>query len=388
MKVILKFILPLLPLLTYSQEEFVANNLVVQNEMTGKLIIENYLGQELYKNDKCKFLESSVEQKFCSFFNLNSKIDLEVFFKPYDIPSTYSKIDYLDRMKIYDDKSNFYTLDSKYIFDYGIGKDILIKYINKNSFFPKEVYSSFYLQEFLGKLIVKDMGENFDLGLFLISSNTRKTQTYFDKLNSKEININSFCNGFLENIKTNSNKNNLYDLIDKRYSPFFSDKSNNLKDETMPQKNSSYLFKKVFLDIISGVVLKKQKTTKEEISEKYNLPIEILIKDSLSVKEIINVNTMNNDFTIVKFYDSKPIIKTKYGIVSEHDLIYDKTLYVMSKINFEAFVYISYGENSKKFQELDKLKILIKGSDKVININKLADIISKNKIILSKYLDD
>ena len=126
MKEFLTIILLGLSTLLYSQIEFEANNINILNEVTGKLTIEKYTDEEFHKNQKCDFLKNTPEQKFCDFFNLNTKEELINFFNPYEIASSYDEEDYLDKMKIYDKKSNFYTLESKYIFDYGISKDVFI----------------------------------------------------------------------------------------------------------------------------------------------------------------------------------------------------------------------------------------------------------------------
>ncbi len=374
----------------FSQEIFEIKDLVVTNEVEGILSIKKYASEKIIKNKKCVFSENSVEQKLCQFFNLNTKNELVDFFSPYNIPSSYSRKDYMEKMKIYNKNKNFYELDSKYIFDYGISKDIFIKYINHNEVFSKPVYSINYLQDFNKKLYLKEMGENLDIGLFLINSNTSKTISYFDRMKNKKNNISSFCNIFLENIKNRSVKNDLHHLIDKQYSPFFKEKTNKgTKKRGIQDSNIVYSYKKTFHNIISGIVLKKHKTSREEISKKYSIPLGKLAKDSLSVKEVINVNVLNNNFTIIKFYNSELIIKTNYEIV-DNNLIRNNTgnlLGILSKLNLEFFVELFVNEKSNKFVEINKIKPLIKNSDGVINIQKLEKVIEKNKKELTKYLE-
>lgn len=388
MKKIIILLLSVISIMLFSQKEIEANNLIVLNEAVGKLTIEEYKNVELHKNEKCNYLDISVEQKFCNFFNLNNKEELTNFFKPLNIPSSYSKEDYIDKMKIYDNgKNNFYELDSKYIFDYGISKDVFIKYVNHNEVFHKSLYSTIYIQEFNNKIRIKEMGENFDIGMFLISSNTDKTINYLNKSTSQIINISSFCNQLLDNVKSKNNKNDLYNLLDKKYSPFFNEKTTNDNELT---KNTSqnvftYNYKKEFHDIISGFVLKKNVNSKKEISEKYKIPLETLSKDSLSVKEVISINTLNNDFTIIKFYDSKPIIKTDFEVLKNDISNYNNTLKVLLKLNFEFFITLYSDENNKKFPEANQIKSLIKNTNGELDISKLVQIIEKNKKELSKY---
>lgn len=376
-------------LLVFSQEIFEVKNLMIKNRIEGVLTIEKYSNTPLHKNKKCDFKDNTAELKFCQFFNLGTKEELINFFSPYDIPSTYSKEDFLERMKIYDKKNNFYELDSKYTFDYGISRDIFIKYINYNEVFPKPVYSAAYLQNFNNKLDLKGMGENFDIGLLMINANTDKTIDYFNKSVSKKIDFSLFCSKFLDNIK--NNKNDFYDLLDKKYSPFFNEKTTNDNELT---KNTSqnvftYNYKKEFHDIISGFVLKKNVISKKEISEKYKIPLETLTKDSLSVKEIISINTLNNDFTIIKFYDSKPIIKTDYEIINNEVLYKNINLLgILTKLNLDFFVELSVNNKNEKFPVASKLQPLIRDADGTLNISKLAEVLEKNKKELSKYLEE
>ncbi|QFZ53915.1 hypothetical protein FEZ18_03360 [Oceanihabitans sp. IOP_32] len=371
----------------YSQIEFEANNIIIQNEATGKLIIEGYSNKEMYKKEKCDFSRNTPEQKFCIFFNLDTKEELTVFFNPYEAPSNYNKENYLDKMKVYDKKTNFYTLDSKYIFDYGISKDVFIKYINTNEVFPKPIYSTFYMQDFSNKLIIKNMGENFDLGLFLITTNTNRTINYLNKFNKEKIDITLLCTNVLNNIKNRPNENSFFELIDKKYSPFFKNKDETAS-EVVPKKKVTYNIKKTFHDIINGVVLKKNKVSKEEIIEKYNIPVKHFVKDSLSVKEIIKVNTLNKDFQIIKFYDAKTVIKTNYQTLNNDIVKENNLLTVLIKINFEVFINLYSGKKSDKFPEINKLKPLIQDANGNLNIEKLVKVIKENKSSLSKYLEE
>ena len=149
MKLQITFILLLNSILAFGQIEFEAKELAVINEVEGKLTIESYENIFLYKGKKCKFSINTVEKQFCDFFNLSTQQQLEDFFKPYEIPTSYKKEDYLKNMRLYDDnKNNYYQLDSKNIFNNGITEDIFVKYINYNSTFPKSIYSVFYIQSF------------------------------------------------------------------------------------------------------------------------------------------------------------------------------------------------------------------------------------------------
>ena len=387
-KIILIFVLAMSIPLLYSQVAYRADSIIVNNEIMGRLTIENYSNIILYKGEKCNFPNNTAEYKFCNFFNLNTKEELTTFFSPNDIPSSYNKNDYLDKMKIYNNRNNFYSLDSKYTFDNGISKDIFIKFINHNEAFKKPVYSVFYLQNFNNSLIVKNIGENFDFGLFLISSNTDKTINYLNNIKTKEIDITKFCNDFLDNIKSHSNKNVLFEIIDKNYSPFFDNKDGSALNENVLSSIFTCTYVKTFHDIVNGIVLEKNEISKIEIAEKYNIPVNYLTKDSLAIKEVINVNTINNDFTIIKFYDFQPIIKTDFGILNNTNVLNNNLLFVLTKLDFEFFVSFCFDENNKKFPELKEIKSLTKNSNGTLNIFNLVKIIEKDNNALSKYIEE
>ena len=110
---------------------------------------------------------------------------------------------------------------------------------------------------------------------------------------------------FFNCIKNDDSSNiNVFNLLNKQFSPFYKKeiaKTGEMSKNTRgtPIKNS-LKYKKEFHDVISGVVLKKQVLSKEKISEKYRIPIELLKRDSLAVKEIIDINSSNDTFSILK----------------------------------------------------------------------------------------
>ncbi|MFL0061858.1 hypothetical protein, partial [Tenacibaculum maritimum] len=85
MKGFLTIILFGLSTFLYSQIEFEANNISVLNRTSGKLIIEKYYDKKLYKNQECNFTKGTPEQRFCDFFNLETKEELTNFFYPYKV---------------------------------------------------------------------------------------------------------------------------------------------------------------------------------------------------------------------------------------------------------------------------------------------------------------
>lgn len=374
----------------YSQIEFEGNNLIVTSESEGKLTIEKYTKDFIIKrNNECDFENEVYEEKLCQSFNLRTQEELKKFFSPNEIPKIYKKEDYLKKMLIYDDYKNYYKLDSKYIFDNSLNKEVFIKYINYNEVFPKPVYSVFYIQQNSHDLMVKDMGENFDLGFFLLGTSTDKTIDYLSNLKFDKVDITSLCTDFLGNIKDPSKKNKLFSLTDEEYSPFYNEESQKKLKKDFLTKKIQINYKKTYHDKISGVVLKKIDISKNEFSEKYRIPLNMIKKDSVSVKEVIKVNVLNNDYTIIKFYGvDAPVIKTDFDFLNMDLAKKSIVLSVLLKINFEAFVNFYSNETNKKFPEVVALRPSVKDSDGALNINKLGEIIEKNKVKLAKYLDE
>ncbi|MFL0061857.1 hypothetical protein, partial [Tenacibaculum maritimum] len=226
----------------------------------------------------------------------------------------------------------------------------------------------------MNELIVKDAGENFDLGLFFLASNTNRIIDYLNKFESEEIDITLLCTIVLNNIKNKPNKNNLFKLIDKKYSPFFKDKTEANNSNTVFGNKVTYNFKKTFHDIVSGKVFKKNRVSKKEIIGKYSIPTGSLAEDSLSVKEVIKINTMNNDFQIIKFHgNTKSILKTNYAVLNNDIVKYNTLLKVLIKMNFEVFInFYSNEKNNRNYPEINKLKPFVKDANGVLNIEKLA----------------
>lgn len=54
----------------------------------------------------------------------------------------------------------------------------------------------------------------------------------------------------------------------------------------------------------------------------------------------------------------------------------------------DAFSQFEIQENNPEYPEINKLKPLVKDTDGVLNIYKLAEVIEKNKTALAKYLDE
>lgn len=358
---------------TFAQIDFEGKDLVVIDEITGQLTIESYDNLQLFKGEKCKFPKGSVEDLFCRFFNIKTTEELEQYFKPNDIPTSYRGKDYLKDMKLYDNKKNYYHLDSKYIFDDGVAKDIFIKYINYNETFPKPIYSIFYVQSYLNTFKVKDMGENLDTALFLIGTNTNQVTKYFE--NMKSIDVSSAFDKFLKSIKNKDFNDEAFSLKDEKYSPFYDGNEKNTIEKGKII-TTTFKYKKTFHNTINGVTFKEKILSKEEISLEYKIPIELLKKDSLTLKEVISVSISNNNYTIIKLDEQEPIVILEHNILNRNIINDNNTLFVLSKIDFEVFVDICFSDDIKK----SKFRSMIEENNKIM-MPKLREIVEKNKNI-------
>lgn len=374
MRTNLILILILKSVIAFSQSNFQAKDLIVTDEVLGNLTIETYKDLDIFKGNKCIFSENSAEKVFCDFFNLNNTEEFNIFFKDSDIPTSYRDKNYLEKMKLYDNKKNYYHLDSKYIFDNGITKDIFIKYINYNETFPKPVYSIFYIQNFDNKLIVKDMGENMDIALFLVATNTQRTLEYLKK--NSNIDITSISNSFFESFRKKDLNNEILKLSDKTFSPF----DKNIEQDILKNEENVYHFnyKKEFNNIIEGNVLEEE-ISKQEALTKYKIPIEILKDDILFIEEILKVNISNDIYTIIKFKGYKPIVKLKEVIVSGNIVNNNNTLFVLTRVRLYDFVDICFSQEKGNPKFL-KYRNMVQENDKII-MPKLREIVETNKNI-------
>ncbi len=214
-----------------------ANNMIIENRefKDGSLFIYQK-GTKLVAGSKCNFKNESVEKLFCDFFNTKSNEERLPFFNSVQIPKTYDKEDYQKNKAIYFEKgnSNYYQLDSKYILDRGSNiKDIYIKYINYNDDFPKPLYSLIYIRKINNEYSILDLGQNFDLGLFLISTKSSVLNDLFANklskdnlkvlapyLHGKTIDLELIMNDYFKFFRENKS-HTLYKLLhDETYSAF------------------------------------------------------------------------------------------------------------------------------------------------------------------------
>lgn len=220
----------------YSQNViFKAKDILVTNQTKGNGILWYYSNKILIKtNNPPAFDKDSPEAKFYDFFTIKSNEQLQSFFNG-NIPKSYSKSNYLELMRVYFNKpdKNYYELDSKIQFDNGNSKVIFLKYINHNNVFPKPIASVVYLELTNGTWQLKDIGDNFELGIFFCCVKTGSLNMLFrnslsdnDKsimaayINQDGINFRKLMDTFFELKKNNPNHPLIKFLYDAEYSIF------------------------------------------------------------------------------------------------------------------------------------------------------------------------
>jgi hypothetical protein len=214
----LLFLISLLQQSGYCQKvNFEATKLITINQVDDNAILSNF--DKVVKFQYSKNIEldkNSPEEVFYNFFNINSNQQLKLFFDD-RIPQTYSKNDYLNLMNVYKKKpeNNFYELDFKIIFKDGVNQYSYIKYINHNELFTKPIASIIYLELINNRWIIKDLGDNLELGIFLASIKGDQ----LEKIISKKLSQldNKIIQPYIVNDKIDFNRlmNDFYDLKKK-----------------------------------------------------------------------------------------------------------------------------------------------------------------------------
>ncbi|MFW0736271.1 hypothetical protein [Flavobacterium sp. T12S277] len=217
-KIKLLLILSMLHQFGFCQKvNFEATKLIVTNQVDDNALLMNFNKAVKFQYGKNIVLDkNSPEEIFYNFFNINSNEQLKVFFDN-KIPVTYSKNDYLNLMNVYKEKpeKNFYELDFKILFKDGNNQYSYIKYINHNELFPKPIASIIYLELINDKWIIKDLGDNLELGIFLSSIKGNKLEQIILRKQSQL--DNKIIQPYITNDKIDFNRlmNDFYDLKKK-----------------------------------------------------------------------------------------------------------------------------------------------------------------------------
>ncbi|KQO32768.1 hypothetical protein ASF10_20140 [Flavobacterium sp. Leaf82] len=93
-------------------------------------------------------------------------------------------------------------------------------------------------------------------------------------------------------------------------------------------------------------------------------------RDNISTLKIIDILSLNGAF-----------MKNE-----SVNILFDPVKKIMNSVNANLMFEFYNKEDDVSYPEVNKLKPLVKSSNGILDINKLADVIEKNKIVLSKYL--
>jgi len=127
-------------------------------------------------------------------------------------------------------------------------------------------------------------------------------------------------------------------------------------------------------------------------------------------KEYINSTFFNSENSANNFLKVKCILSFKWGIEDivciNYDKVYNdgkkenmnfishKSLTILKnieevlKLPNDAFWEFYNSKDNLDYPEINKLKPLVQGSKGILNIEKLGEVLKKNKSTLAKYLDD
>jgi hypothetical protein len=157
------------------------------------------------------------------------------------------------------------------------------------------------------------------------------------------------------------------------------------------QSSINFKYINTFYDEISFEEYENNKTTFSEFKNKSKLNFQTIIKDidSINVKSKIKFSSKNKNYLVIKLKKINLNKELKLICLENEqltDLPYPYSTILKLKGAFLMEFYSS--NNNQKYPEINKFKPLVKDSDGVLNIYKLADIIEKNKVTLFKYLDE
>lgn len=159
--------------------------------------------------------------------------------------------------------------------------------------------------------------------------------------------------------------------------------SNNVKDSLYTKINQD--------NTVEGLLTQKFNDFFEANKEK------VLNKISLYSKITIQYNQENYCLIKYRTIQNISISKTQIYVCKKENNIWKEYLNknkIIEKIKLvlllkeNAFAQFEITEDNLKYPEINKLKSFAKDADGVLNLYKLANLIEKNQIVLSKYLDE
>jgi hypothetical protein len=104
--------------------------------------------------------------------------------------------------------------------------------------------------------------------------------------------------------------------------------------------------------------------------------------------KIIIVNYRLFENGVLSNAKSMVIEQSRNEFKESNDIEFSSLKILIKTIKIDTFWDFYSPNNNPKYPEINKLKPLVKDADGVLNIYKLAEVIDKNKALLSKYLDE
>lgn len=120
----------------------------------------------------------------------------------------------------------------------------------------------------------------------------------------------------------------------------------------------------------------------EENDKQYNG----LIKSSLKLDYLL----INYEDVYVRYIDSKNVVNVICYSKNNRNKIIGRVNYnyIIRNLGIDLFWQFYNSDDDNDFPKINKLKPLVKDTNGVLNIDKLAKVIKDNKSLLSEYLDN
>lgn len=179
---------------------------------------------------------------------------------------------------------------------------------------------------------------------------------------------------------------------------FITAKAQNTKElqEQLVNVDFSYPFNEIsycsFNNFIINADTKLENENLERLKNDY-------IKSNFLTKEKIQTNYLKVKSQLTFVWNGEKINIINYKTVDENNQKINLVFCSNSNLNItkikpileltnDSFWQFYNSEDDQKYSEINSLKPLVKDATGILDINKLADVLEKNKASLSKYLDN
>lgn len=144
----------------------------------------------------------------------------------------------------------------------------------------------------------------------------------------------------------------------------------------------------IYCDKIDFYEYKSEITTIDDIAQKFTMTFKDTPKDSVYLISKIDIFSKNGNYSLVKVNDSK-IAKSVVFVFLDNVQVLNLPICfnVVSKLQIRSFIEFYSSKDNPDFPEINKSKPLVKNENGLLDLYKLSDIIEKNQVILSKYIN-